>query len=77
MAIAITVPDRSLNTSWLTTRIGLWAACYLVLDTLVLAVGGAAVLLRRFGAGHVAAGAIATVLALAWLTWPVWLAPAP
>jgi hypothetical protein len=56
--------------------LGLWAACYLVLDALVLAVGGLAILLRRAGAGPIGAGALVTVLAAAWMTWPVWLSPA-
>jgi hypothetical protein len=56
--------------------LGLWAACYLVLDALVLAAGGVAVMLRRLGAGAIGAGAIVTVLGTAWMLWPIWLSPA-
>lgn len=56
--------------------LGLWAACYLTLDALVLALGGLAVMLRRAGAGPIGAGAIVTVLGVAWMLWPIWLSPA-
>jgi hypothetical protein len=56
--------------------LGLWAACYLTLDALVFAAGGVAVMLRRMGFGSVGAGAMVTVLGIAWMLWPVWLSPA-
>jgi hypothetical protein len=56
--------------------LGLWAACYLTLNALVLAIGGVAALLRGLRIGPTGSGAIATVLALAWMLWPVWLSPA-
>jgi hypothetical protein len=56
--------------------LGLWAACYLTLDAVVFAAGGVAVMLRRLGFGGIGAGAIVTVLGIAWMLWPVWLSPA-
>jgi hypothetical protein len=56
--------------------IGLWAACYLALCAMVVAAGGLTAMLRRIGVGHIGAGAIVTVLGLAWMLWPVWLSPA-
>ena len=56
--------------------LNLFAASYLTLITLVFAIAGFTVMLQRFGFGPLAAGAIATTLTLAWLTWPLWLSPA-
>jgi hypothetical protein len=53
--------------------LGLWAPCYLTLATLVLAIAGVTVLFGRIG--DTGAAAIATILAIAWLTWPLWLSP--
>ena len=38
-------------------------------------VGGIASIVRRAGAAPLAASAIAVVICLIWLTWPVWLSP--
>ncbi len=55
--------------------LGVWAACYLVQSALVLAITGCVALLRAMRFGRIAAGAVATTLSLAWLTWPIWLSP--
>ena len=55
----------------------LWAASYLTLASLVIAIGAFTALLRStFRPGPTGGGAIATPLATAWLTWPIWLSPA-
>lgn len=56
--------------------LGLWAASYLTLITLVFAIAGLTAFARRLGLGRIGAGAIVTLLAIAWLTWPIWLSPA-
>ena len=56
--------------------LGLWAASYLVLATMVLAIGGLTALLQSWRIGRIGSGAIVTGLMLAWLTWPLWLSPA-
>ena len=51
----------------------LLAACYLTLASFVLALAGLTAFLHPLGVG---AGAMTTLLATAWLTWPIWLSPA-
>lgn len=55
---------------------GLWWRASLLLATFILALWGVAALLGRLRLGHTGAAAVATLLALAWLAWPVWLSPA-
>ncbi len=55
--------------------LGIWAACYLVLATMAAAIAAITVLMRSLRFGRVLSGAIVTVAAVAWLTWPIWLAP--
>jgi hypothetical protein len=57
------------------TTLGQWAECYLLLAAFVVALGGLVVALRGLRLNPVAAAALTTTLALAWLTWPIWLAP--
>jgi len=52
-----------------------WLAAYVVLAAYVTALEGIVVALRRVRFGDVAASAVTVTLALAWLTWPVWLSP--
>ncbi|MGH7176140.1 MAG: hypothetical protein ACREJC_02060 [Tepidisphaeraceae bacterium] len=49
-----------------------WLLCYLVLVAYSLALLGVTCALSRLGA--TIASAITTLIALAWLTWPIWLA---
>ena len=57
-----------------TLDLGLWAPCYLTLATLVLAIAGVTILFLRLG--RTGGAALATLLAIAWLIWPIWLSPA-
>ncbi|MGE5608020.1 MAG: hypothetical protein ACM359_02095 [Bacillota bacterium] len=54
---------------------GHWFGCYLLLAAYALALCGIALSLERLGLRPVAAAATTVLLALAWLTWPIWLAP--
>lgn len=54
---------------------GQWALLVLVLAAYAMAMAGVALAAMRLGAGSVVASAVAMVLGLAWLTWPIWLAP--
>ena len=54
--------------------IGQWIQAYLVLLSFGLALWALTVLLRQAIGAALAAG-ITVLLALAWLTWPVWLSP--
>jgi len=56
--------------------LGLWTASYLTLIAMVFAIAGLTAFARHLGLGRIGAGAIVTLLAIAWLTWPIWLAPA-
>lgn len=56
--------------------LGLWWLSYLSLTATVFAIGGIISLLRRMRCGPIGSGAIVTVVALAWLLWPIWLSPA-
>ncbi|HZL37155.1 MAG TPA: hypothetical protein VFC78_17680 [Tepidisphaeraceae bacterium] len=47
----------------------------LVLISFVLALAGCASLLDHLGLGTTFAAALTALLAIAWLTWPVWLSP--
>ena len=49
-----------------------WLAAYVLLAACVIGVTGLAVGLSRV-AGELFASALATLLALAWLAWPIWL----
>jgi hypothetical protein len=50
-------------------------SCYLVLVALCLAFGAVSWMLRRFGIGISGTAAVITVIAIAWLLWPIWLSP--
>lgn len=52
-----------------------WLRCCLVLATFVCALAGISALLSGVGMPAAPAGAIATILGLLWLSWPVWLSP--
>jgi hypothetical protein len=52
-----------------------WLRCYVLLAAWAAAVWSIAILLERVRMGRVAAAAVTVVLALAWLTWPVWISP--
>lgn len=52
-----------------------WLLCVLVLSAYAAALVGLATLLEQLKLGPIAACAIVTTLGLAWLSWPVWLAP--
>ena len=57
--------------------LSLWAASYLTLAVTVIAIAAFATLLKStFHLGPIGGGAIATLLSMAWLTWPIWLSPA-
>lgn len=53
----------------------LWAQCSLVLATFGLAAAGLALAMQRLRLPSSAAAACAVVLALAWLSWPIWMSP--
>jgi hypothetical protein len=55
---------------------GQLAQAGVVLVAYALAIGGIALILARIGIPQIFAAAAAIALGLAWLTWPVWLAPA-
>jgi hypothetical protein len=50
-------------------------SCYLVLLALCLALGAMSWMLRRFGLGISGTASLVTVIAIAWLLWPIWLSP--
>jgi hypothetical protein len=52
-----------------------WWACAVLLAAYAAALTGMAALLRRVGANAVVSAAVVVVVALAWLSWPVWLSP--
>jgi hypothetical protein len=52
-----------------------WGSCAALLATYAVALTGAAALLRWLGVNAFASAAIVVVVALAWLSWPVWLSP--
>jgi len=54
---------------------GQWALLVLVLIAYAIAMAGLALAAMRLGLPPVVASAVAMVLGLAWLTWPIWLAP--
>ncbi|GEM_PF-801486 len=54
---------------------GQWALLVLVLAAYAIAMAGVALAAMRLGLGSVIASAVAMVLGLAWLSWPIWLAP--
>ena len=58
------------------TTLRQWAECYVLLAAFVLAIAGVALILQRLHLSPVAAAALTTVLAIAWIVWPLWLAPA-
>ena len=53
-----------------------WLTAYAVLVVWGLALAGLVLALKRGGIAPVGAAAIAVVIGLVWLTWPVWLAAA-
>jgi hypothetical protein len=59
---------------WMLTIRG-WLPCMLILLSFVLALAAASYLLTRLRDQPVAAAAIVSTIALAWLTWPVWVSP--
>ncbi|MGH7214280.1 MAG: hypothetical protein ACREIT_05910 [Tepidisphaeraceae bacterium] len=54
---------------------GQWAQCVLIVAGVVTLAGGLGLALRRVGVHGVIASALAVVVGLAWVTWPVWLSP--
>jgi len=50
-----------------------WAACVLVLACYALTIAGFSLLLARAGIPPIFASALAVILGLLWLTWPIWL----
>ncbi|HEX2971034.1 MAG TPA: hypothetical protein VHP11_01805 [Tepidisphaeraceae bacterium] len=58
-----------------TVGFGEWIGTYLVLATYAAAWCGIAMALERIGVGAVGAAAMTLLLGLAWLSWPIWLAP--
>ena len=50
-----------------------WLAAYVLLTAYVAALCGIAIALKRARFSDVASAAVTMTLALAWLTWPVWL----
>lgn len=57
------------------TTFGQWLAAYMLLAAYVTALEGIVLALRRVRFSDVASSAVTVTLALAWLTWPVWLSP--
>jgi len=55
--------------------LGQWGVCVLVLFTFVLAIAGLVALLGRTRLPPSGSVALVTLVALAWLTWPIWLLP--
>jgi hypothetical protein len=55
------------------TTLGQWGQCCLVLLTFVAALAGLGVGLRRLLGSALAAAALVTLLACAYLSWPLWL----
>lgn len=53
-----------------------WLLAYVLLAAYATAICGLAVALHRRGFSDVAANAVTLVLALLWLTWPIWLSTA-
>lgn len=53
-----------------------WLACYILLAAFLLALTGLTLALQRIRFSAVAAAAMTTTLAVAWLAWPIWLAAA-
>jgi hypothetical protein len=60
---------------WLPIDWSQWWACAAVLAAYAAAVTGSTALLRQLGANAVISAAIVVVVALSWLSWPVWLSP--
>jgi len=52
-----------------------WLKCYVVLICYATSLAGMVMLLVRLRVAPIFASAIATILSLSWLTWPVWLSP--
>jgi hypothetical protein len=52
-----------------------WCRCVIVLIVFAAAVAGIAALLVRIRVSLPAAAAIVAVMAIAWLSWPIWMAP--
>jgi hypothetical protein len=52
-----------------------WAQLVVVLASFSFGLAALAFYYEKFGVHPVFAGALATVLGLAWLTWPIWLSP--
>jgi len=50
-----------------------WAACVLVLACYAVPIAGFSLLLARAGIPPIFASAIAVILGLLWLAWPIWL----
>jgi hypothetical protein len=55
---------------------GLWLRASILLAAFVFALWGLTALLAAARLGPTGAPALATLIALAWLVWPVWLSPA-
>ncbi len=52
-----------------------WFGCIAVLCAFTFAVAGGAAVLARWRIPPVLAAGAATILSLAWLTWPIWMSP--
>jgi hypothetical protein len=55
--------------------LGACFSCYLVLIAMCLALGAISWTLRKFGLNISGTAAAVTVIAVAWLLWPIWLSP--
>lgn len=58
------------------TTLGEWLACYVLLAAMVAAVAALAVLLHELRVHAALASGLTTVIALAWVSWPIWLTAA-
>ena len=56
-------------------ELGQWLRCYLVLLGLAVALGGMVSLLHRARLPRAPAGGLVALVALGWLTWPIWTSP--
>jgi hypothetical protein len=68
--VAVTAVWLTLGISW-----PQWFACTFVLAAYAAALAGLACSLHRIGLNAVVSAAIVVSMALAWLSWPIWLSP--
>jgi len=55
------------------TTFGQWLSAYVLLVACIIAAAGVAVALSRWVMRELFASAVVVMIALAWLTWPIWL----